>query len=35
MSKVRLLVGRSNPNAAANREFAKELKAAADEMYPD
>ena len=34
MSKVRLLVGRSNPNAAANREFAKELKAAADEMYP-
>ena len=33
-SKVRLLVGRSNPNAAANREFAKELKATADELYP-
>ena len=33
-SKVRLLVGRSNPNASANREFAKQLKAAADEMYP-
>ena len=34
-TKVRLLVGRSNPNADANRKFAKQLKAAADEMYPD
>lgn len=33
-SKVRLLVGRSNPNADANRAFAKEIKAAADEAYP-
>lgn len=33
-SKVRLLVGRSNPNAAGNREFAKQLKATADELYP-
>lgn len=32
-SKVRLLVGRSNPNADANREFAKQLKAVADEQY--
>ena len=32
-SKVRLLVGRSNPNAGVNREFAKRLKAAADEKY--
>lgn len=32
-SKVRLLVGRSNPNSAANREFAKQLKAVADEKY--
>lgn len=34
MSKVRLLVGRSNPNSSANREFAKQLKAAADKQYP-
>ena len=33
-SKVRLFVGRSNPNAAANRSFAREIKAAADEKYP-
>ena len=33
MSKVRLLVGRSNPNASVNREFAKQLKAVADEKY--
>lgn len=33
-SKVRLLVGRSNPNADANRAFAKEIKAVADEKYP-
>lgn len=32
-SKVRLLVGRSNPNASANREFAKQVKAVADEKY--
>ena len=32
-SKVRLLVGRSNPNADANREFAKQIKATADEKY--
>lgn len=32
-SKVRLLVGRSNPNANANREFAKQIKAVADEKY--
>ena len=35
MSKVRLLVGKSNPNADANRKFAKQIKATADEMYPD
>lgn len=34
MTKVRLLVGRSNPNSSANREFAKKLKAAADSQYP-
>ena len=34
-TKVRLLVGKSNPNADANRKFAKQIKAAADEMYPD
>lgn len=33
-SKVRLFVGRSNPNGDANRAFAQELKAAADEEYP-
>ena len=33
-SMVRLLVGRANPNSAANREFAKQLKATADAMYP-
>ena len=32
-SKVRLLVGRSNPNADANREFAKQIKSVADEKY--
>ncbi len=32
-SRVRLLVGRSNPNASANREFAKQVKAVADEKY--
>ena len=34
ISKVRLFVGRSNPNAAANKQFARQLKAAADEAYP-
>lgn len=33
-SKVRLEVGRSNPNSDANRNFAKEIKATADKMYP-
>ena len=34
MTKVRLLVGRSNQNAAANKAFAAQIKAVADEMYP-
>ncbi|MGX8706800.1 MAG: stage II sporulation protein P, partial [bacterium] len=34
ISKVRLFVGRSNPNAAANKAFAQQLKAQADEQYP-
>ena len=34
ISKVRLFVGRSNPNAAANKAFAQQLKAQADETYP-
>ena len=34
VSQVRLLVGRSNPNADANRAFAKRIKAVADEKYP-
>ena len=33
-SKVRLEVGRNNPNADANRNFAKEIKSTADQMYP-
>jgi len=33
-SMVRLLVGKSNVNAQANREFAKTIKAIADETYP-
>ena len=33
-SKVRLFVGRNNPNADANKAFARKLKAAADEKYP-
>jgi stage II sporulation protein P len=32
--KVRLLVGRSNQNSAANKDFAKQIKAVADEQYP-
>ena len=34
MSRVRLLVGRSNQNSEANRAFAKQLKAVADKLYP-
>ena len=34
ISKVRLFVGRTNPNAAANKAFAQQLKAAADKAYP-
>lgn len=34
VSMVRLLVGRSNPNADSNRDFAYGIKAAADELYP-
>ena len=34
-SMVRLLVGRSNQNAAANKEFAAGIKAVADKLYPD
>lgn len=33
-SKVRLLVGRSNQNSAANKQFALELKSVADKKYP-
>lgn len=34
VTMVRLLVGRSNPNSAANKEFAKKIKSAGDAMYP-
>ena len=34
MTKVRLEVGRSNPNASTNRAFAKQVKSTADEQYP-
>lgn len=34
-SMVRLLVGKSNQNAAQNKAFAAELKAVADELYPE
>ena len=34
MSMVRLFVGRSNANSAANKAFAREIKAVADEKYP-
>lgn len=33
-SKVRLLVGRSNPNMDVNKQFALQLKATADAWYP-
>ena len=31
---VRLLVGKSNQNASANKQFAAQIKAVADELYP-
>ena len=34
VSKVRLLVGRSNQNADANKQFAAQIKAVADKVYP-
>lgn len=34
MSKVRLLVGKGNQNASANKTFAVQLKAVADKVYP-
>lgn len=34
VTKVRLLVGRSNPNSAENKQFAVQLKSVADEAYP-
>lgn len=34
-SMVRLLVGRSNQNSAENKAFAVEIKAVADEIYPE
>ena len=34
VSKIRLLVGRGNQNAAVNKEFALMIKAIADERYP-
>lgn len=34
MSKVRIVVGRQNPNMAANDQLARRIKAAADKTYP-
>lgn len=34
VSQIRLVVGRQNPNYQANDQFARRLKAAADEIYP-
>src|SRR5690606_32180147 len=34
ISQVRLVVGRQNPNRDANLEYAKRIKAIADEKYP-
>ena len=34
VTKVRLLVGRSNQNADANKQFATQIKAVADKVYP-
>lgn len=35
MTKVRLLVGKSNQNKEANLSFAKQIKAVADKVYPN
>ena len=34
VTKVRLLVGRANQNAEANKQFAAQIKAVADQVYP-
>lgn len=34
VTRIRLVVGRQNPNQAANLEFAKRLKALADRLFP-
>ena len=34
ITKVRLLVGRQNQNADANKQFAAQIKAVADKLYP-
>lgn len=34
ITMIRLFVGKNNQNSAANRAFAKKIKAVADEMYP-
>jgi len=34
MTQIRLVVGRQNPAGKTNLQFARELKAVADEMYP-
>lgn len=34
VSKIRLFVGRSNQNSAANKAFARQIKKVADEKYP-
>ncbi|MEJ6949772.1 stage II sporulation protein P [Natronospora cellulosivora (SeqCode)] len=34
ISQVRLVIGRQNPNSSVNDQFARQLKAAADEIYP-
>ncbi len=34
IAQVRLLVGRSNENSQVNKEFARQIKSAADEKYP-
>lgn len=34
ISKIRILVGRGNPNAEVNKDFALSIKAVADRVYP-
>lgn len=34
MTRVRLLVGRSNQNSGVNKDFAAQIKAVADDLYP-